>query len=163
MDIHSGFVFGNHRCACLFDAVKNRLRRFAIFSCGVLDVRRWYPCIRPPSCRCARTIDKRCALRAGPAVTVSQSPQARRRGEHTATPLIRPNSEPLLVRVVLWGEFVKMPHMSARKSYLAVTVSALVIGTVLSLGTMLVRNVVAADRDCRITSGTAPPTKLTMD
>jgi hypothetical protein len=56
-----------------------------------------------------------------------------------------------------------MPHMTARKSYLAVTISALVIGTVLSLGTMLIRNVVAADSDCRITSGTAPPTKLTLD
>jgi hypothetical protein len=56
-----------------------------------------------------------------------------------------------------------MPHMSAKKSYLAATISALVIGTVLSLGTILVRNVVAADSDCRVTSGNAPPTKLTLD
>jgi hypothetical protein len=56
-----------------------------------------------------------------------------------------------------------MPHMSAKKSYLAATVGALFIGTVLSLGTILIRNVVAADSDCRITSGSAPPTKLTLD
>lgn len=56
-----------------------------------------------------------------------------------------------------------MPFMSARKSYLAATISALVIGTVLSLGTILIRNVVAADSDCRITSGTMPPMKLTLD
>ena len=56
-----------------------------------------------------------------------------------------------------------MPHMSAKKSYLAATVSALVIGTVLSLGTILVRNVVAADSDCRIRPGNAPPTTLTQD
>lgn len=56
-----------------------------------------------------------------------------------------------------------MPHMSAKKSYLAATVSALVIGTVLSFGTILIRNVVAADSDCRINSGNVPPTKLTLD
>ena len=56
-----------------------------------------------------------------------------------------------------------MSHISASKSYLAVTVSALLIGTVLSLGTILVRNVVAADNDCRITSGQSPPAKLTLD
>ena len=42
-----------------------------------------------------------------------------------------------------------MPHMSAKKSSLAATVSALVIGTLLSLGTILIRNVAAPDRDCR--------------
>jgi hypothetical protein len=56
-----------------------------------------------------------------------------------------------------------MPHMSERKSYLAATISALIIGTVLSLGTILIRNVVAAENDCRMTSGSSPPTKLTMD
>ena len=56
-----------------------------------------------------------------------------------------------------------MPHMSAKKSYLAATVGALFIGTVLSLGTILIRNVVAADSDCRITTGSAPPTKSTLD
>ena len=56
-----------------------------------------------------------------------------------------------------------MSNLSASKSYLAVTVSALLIGTVLSLGTILIRNVVAADNDCRITSGKPPPTKLTLD
>jgi hypothetical protein len=56
-----------------------------------------------------------------------------------------------------------MPHLSAKKSYLAATVSALVIGTVLSLGTILARNVVAADGDCRIPSGYVSPTKLTLD
>lgn len=56
-----------------------------------------------------------------------------------------------------------MPHMSAKKSYLAATIGALVIGTVLSLGTILVRNGLAADSDCRVTSGNPPPTKLTLD
>ncbi|SHH65938.1 hypothetical protein [Bradyrhizobium erythrophlei] len=56
-----------------------------------------------------------------------------------------------------------MPHMSAKKSYVAVTASALAIGTLLSLGTILIRDVVAPDRDCRITSGTAPIAKLTLD
>lgn len=56
-----------------------------------------------------------------------------------------------------------MPHISANKSYLAATVSALVIGTLLSLGTILVRNVAATDMDCRVTSGTAPTAKLTLD
>lgn len=56
-----------------------------------------------------------------------------------------------------------MPHKSAKKSYLAATVSVLVIGTVLSLGTILVRNVVAADSDCHIAPGNLPPTKLTLD
>jgi hypothetical protein len=83
-------------------------------------------------------------------------------GQKTATPLIRPTQIPSLVRVVLWGEFV-MSHMSAKKSYLAATVSALIVGTVLSLGTILVRNVVAADNDCRISSGIVTPAKLTLD
>jgi len=56
-----------------------------------------------------------------------------------------------------------MSHTSAKKSYLAATVSALAIGTLLSLGTILVRNVAALDRDCRITSGTLPTAKLTLD
>ena len=56
-----------------------------------------------------------------------------------------------------------MPHMSAKKSYLAATVSALVIGTLLTFGTVLIRNVAAADRDCRIESGTMPTAKLTLD
>ena len=56
-----------------------------------------------------------------------------------------------------------MSHMSAKKSYLAVTVSALVFGTLLSLGTILIRNVDPPDRDCRITSGTAPTARLTLD
>lgn len=56
-----------------------------------------------------------------------------------------------------------MPHTSAKKSYLAATVSALIIGTVLSWGTILVRNVVAADSDCRIKSENASPAKLTLD
>ena len=56
-----------------------------------------------------------------------------------------------------------MPHMSAKKSYVTATVSALVIGTLLSLGTILIRNVAAPDRDCRITSGTVPTAKLTLD
>ena len=61
------------------------------------------------------------------------------------------------------GGVIKMPHRSARKSYLAAIISALVIGTVLSFGTILARNVVAADSDCRINSGKVPPTKLTLD
>ena len=56
-----------------------------------------------------------------------------------------------------------MPYMSDKKSYLAATVSALVIGTLLSLGTILVRNVDSPDRDCRVTSATAPTAKLILD
>jgi hypothetical protein len=56
-----------------------------------------------------------------------------------------------------------MSYLSAKKSYLAATVSALVIGTVLSLGTILIRNVVAADSDCRIPAGIVLPAKLTLD
>jgi hypothetical protein len=56
-----------------------------------------------------------------------------------------------------------MPHMSAKKSYLAATVSALVIGTLLTFGTVLIRNVAAADKDCRIESGAMPIAKLTLD
>lgn len=56
-----------------------------------------------------------------------------------------------------------MPHVSAKKSYVAVTASALVIGTLLSLGTIVIRNVAVSDRDCRITSGTIPTAKLTLD
>ncbi len=56
-----------------------------------------------------------------------------------------------------------MSQMTAKKSYLAATVSALIVGTVLSLGTILVRNVVAADNDCRISSGIVTPAKLTLD
>jgi hypothetical protein len=56
-----------------------------------------------------------------------------------------------------------MPHMSAKKSYMAASVSALVIGTLLTLGTILVRNVAAPDSDCRIESGTVPTAKLTLD
>jgi hypothetical protein len=57
-----------------------------------------------------------------------------------------------------------MPHMSAKKSYVALAASALVIGTLLSLGTIVIRNVAAAaDGDCRITSGTVPIAKLTLD
>lgn len=54
-----------------------------------------------------------------------------------------------------------MPYMSDKKSYLAATVSALVIGTLLSLGTIVIRNVEFSDRDCRITS--VPTAKLTLD
>jgi len=40
-----------------------------------------------------------------------------------------------------------MPHVYARRSYLAATVSALVLGTLLSLGTILI---VHGGADCRI-------------
>jgi len=56
-----------------------------------------------------------------------------------------------------------MPFISEKKSYLAATVSALVIGTLLSLGTIVIRNADPPDRDCRITSGTVPTAKLTLD
>ena len=56
-----------------------------------------------------------------------------------------------------------MPYLSEKKSYLTATVGALVIGTLLSLGTILIRNVDLSDRDCRITSGTLPTVKLTLD
>ena len=56
-----------------------------------------------------------------------------------------------------------MPHMSAKKSYVAVTAGALVIGTLLSLGTIVIRNVAVSDRDCRTSSRTVPTTKLTLD
>jgi hypothetical protein len=56
-----------------------------------------------------------------------------------------------------------MPHISAKKSYVALAASALVIGTLLSLGTIVIRNVAAPDGDCRITSGTVPIAKLTLD
>jgi hypothetical protein len=56
-----------------------------------------------------------------------------------------------------------MQHMSAKKSYVAVTASALVIGTLLTLGTIVIRNVAAPDGDCRITSGAVPTAKLTLD
>jgi hypothetical protein len=56
-----------------------------------------------------------------------------------------------------------MRHMSAKKSYLAATVSALIVGTLLSLATILIRNVAAPDRDCRITPGTVPIAKLALD
>jgi hypothetical protein len=56
-----------------------------------------------------------------------------------------------------------MQHLSAKKSYVAVTASALVIGTLLTLGTIVIRNVAASDGDCRITSGTLPTAKLTLD
>jgi hypothetical protein len=56
-----------------------------------------------------------------------------------------------------------MPHISAKKSYVALAAGALVIGTLLSLGTIVIRNVAAADGDCRITSGTVPIAKLTLD
>ena len=56
-----------------------------------------------------------------------------------------------------------MQHLSAKKSYVAVTASALVIGTLLTLGTIVIRNVAAPDGDCRITSGAVPTAKLTLD
>jgi hypothetical protein len=56
-----------------------------------------------------------------------------------------------------------MPHMSAKKSYVALAASALVIGTILSLGTIVVRNTASPDGDCRITSGAIPTAKLTLD
>ena len=55
-----------------------------------------------------------------------------------------------------------MSHVSAKKSYVAITASALVIGTLLSLGTLVIRNVAAFDRDCR-TPGIVPTAKLTLD
>ncbi|HWJ18861.1 MAG TPA: hypothetical protein VNR65_09065 [Geobacterales bacterium] len=43
-----------------------------------------------------------------------------------------------------------MPHLSANRFYLAATVSALILGTLVSLGTILIRN--GDPADCRITS-----------
>ena len=47
-----------------------------------------------------------------------------------------------------------MPHLSASRFYLAASVSALVLGTLVSLGTILIRN--GGPPDCRITSSAAP-------